>query len=60
MEELLRYRAMMKMYNHDTTHASGPNPQRYRLFLFSLLIIIIIIIVIIKIQYLEKLNNVCY
>lgn len=30
MEELLRYRAMMKMYNHDTSHAYGPNPSKYR------------------------------
>lgn len=29
MEELLRYRAMMKMYKEDTCHADGPNPKRY-------------------------------
>lgn len=30
MEELLRYRAMMKMYKEDTSHADGPNPRRFR------------------------------
>jgi hypothetical protein len=30
MEELLRYRAMMKMYKEDTCHAQGPNPKRYQ------------------------------
>jgi hypothetical protein len=30
MDELLRYRAMMKMYKEDTCHADGPNPRRFR------------------------------
>jgi hypothetical protein len=31
MEELLRYRAMMKMYKDDTCHAHGPNPRKHQL-----------------------------
>jgi hypothetical protein len=30
MDELLRYRAMMKMYKEDTCHADGPNPRRFK------------------------------
>jgi hypothetical protein len=29
-EDLLRQRALMKMYNTDTCHAHGPDPKRYR------------------------------
>lgn len=29
-EDLLRQRALMKMYNTDTSHANGPDPKRYR------------------------------
>mmetsp|Transcript_15197 Transcript_15197/g.22859 ORF Transcript_15197/g.22859 Transcript_15197/m.22859 type:complete len:1310 (+) Transcript_15197:270-4199(+) len=30
MDDLLRCRARMKMYNTDTCHADGPNPRKFR------------------------------
>lgn len=29
MEDIYRYRAQMKMYGEDTTHAHGPQPKKY-------------------------------
>jgi hypothetical protein len=36
MNDLLRYRAQMKMYADNTSHAGGPNPRRFRYCCVSL------------------------